>query len=156
MTEEAMPRVSSEVNQYAGVNIHLNDDLQDNWAEWSAFHDRFIGSLQDALNVDLIPRGYVAKTVPGLQVRSLDPDTGETGPTRNIRPDVGIQDMRPGRPGRPLSVSGDPGPRTIEMSLPEAMGRTDKEYYWAVAVDYVKAIPGRQLPQMWRAVRAPH
>lgn len=118
-----------KINQYEGINPHLNDYLQDNGDEWTEFHMRHIVHMQDALNARLSEKGYVAKIMPGLQIRR-----GDDYP-RQKEPDVLILDKDPQRqPPGSTKMTSVPDKTTAEVTIPDAMGMTDEEYFSALAI----------------------
>src|SRR5262245_33443055 len=73
------------------MNAHLNDMLQQNGLLWKEFHDTHIADMRRLLNEQLVPQGYEARLVSGLQLTSLDLDTLNYDPLHPIQPDVAIR-----------------------------------------------------------------
>ena len=141
----------AKINQYEGINPHLNDYLQDQGDEWTEFHMRHIVYLQNALNKDLLKKGYVAKIMPGLQIRR-----GDDYP-RQKEPDVLILDKDPHRqPPGGTGMTSVPDTATAEMTIPEAMGMTDEEYFGALAIYQLetRSRPGEK-PVAWVELLSP-
>ncbi|MBN1310698.1 MAG: DUF4058 family protein [Anaerolineae bacterium] len=129
------------INQYHGVNPHLNDELQDTTPrpgrlKWEAFHDRYVDTLETFLRRQLRPQGYTVDKGPGLQIREfegIDPDTSEDqwSRVRSLESDGHVfspADLQP-------SASPHAGPdssRSQLMSLEELAG--GKEYYDALKI----------------------
>lgn len=109
-------------NPYAGVNAHLNSELQTPGSEeegpaiWHAFHTDHVTHIADFLNMQLPPR-YVARSEQSLQVRTLDFESGVTK-TRRPEPDVSIYQQRTGASNPGLSPSVAP---TWEEMLEQTM-----------------------------------
>jgi Protein of unknown function (DUF4058) len=96
-------------NPYAGVNPHLNSELQTPGSEeegpaiWHTFHTDHVTHIADFLNMQLPPR-YVARSEQSLQVRTLDFESGATQ-IRRPEPDVSIYQRRTGASRSTLSPS---------------------------------------------------
>jgi len=138
------------INQYNGINPHLNDKLQQDGLTWKEFHDTHIADMRRLLNKQLVPRGYEAKLVSGLQLTALDLDTLNYDPLHPIQPDVAIRQhadismpphgVSPADPGR--------GADYREQSIPEALHMTEDEYLNALAIVRIDA-SHEEPPMAW-------
>src|SRR5258708_561321 len=138
------------INQYNGINPHLNDKLQQDGLTWKEFHDTHIADMRRLLNKQLVPRGYEAKLVSGLQLTALDLDTLTYDPLHPIQPDVAIR-QHADIPMPPHGVSpADPGRGADyrEQSIPEALHMTEDEYLNALAIVRIDA-SHEEPPMAW-------
>jgi hypothetical protein len=60
--------IQSSINQYTGINAHLNSYLQNAMGAWQSFHATHVVHLRDLLDEQL-PPGYIADSEQSLQLR---------------------------------------------------------------------------------------
>ncbi len=82
--------IRSRVNQYRGINAHFQSYAQHERDGWVAFHNTHITHLCEAIDL-LLPPGYEVVPERSLQIRTVDPHTGQLS-TRKPEPDVTIWD----------------------------------------------------------------
>ncbi len=87
-------------NPFPGINPYLNADLLA--TGWQGFHTVHVGDILKQLRAALVPLGYTAEAETGLQIRKVEPDTGETVQGTR-RPDVAVFDPNPARRGQPAT-----------------------------------------------------
>ncbi len=136
MTRELIP--PSGINQYTGINAHLNDRLQLDGREWEAFHDRHIGAIQDQLNETLMPRGYIALTVPGLQIRNTLNNERWHSPTSDgtlwdTQPDQ-RPPVTPQFPGAQEALAQRVDDSVEVIDTLSALGKTEEQYLNALGI----------------------
>lgn len=141
-----MKPVVSVKNQYKGINAHLHSRLQHE-SGWSGFHARHIVHLADALQVSLIPMGYIADVEQSLQIHRLNDVV-------NPRSDILISDT--GQPHRESQLTSIPQQQT--MSVMELFQETevDETPYYAIAIypRESRRQSGMQ-PVAWLELRSP-
>ena len=126
-----MDPITTDINEYEGINPLLNSELQPH--KWEGFHMFHIAALHAELSRKLKGTGYKVEPIPSLQVLDRDEDTGDWGPPRRLEPDLSIRDQRtPGRPRRGLSEQTEHG--TVQMDMPQAMNTDPEDFLFALAI----------------------
>ncbi|MBI5670161.1 MAG: DUF4058 family protein [Chloroflexi bacterium] len=121
--------IQSVVNQYLGVNAHLQSYYQARGG-WEGFHNKHIADLGEAINA-LLPEGYIVDMEQSLQIREERLDTGETAAIR-LKADVTIyQTSRTNLPPNlPRSAA------TLERPLLETLDGWDEDVYYPALIVY--------------------
>ena len=137
-----LPAVTSDINEYEGINPHLNDQLQQPHGQWAQFHQLHLTYLFTTMNRALKGTGYKATFAPSLQIRDLDENSGLWKPPRYPEPDVSIRDgNEPGStkiPGSPASPEAH-NP-TLEMDAEQALNMDPEKYARAIAIRKVETM----------------
>lgn len=126
-----MTPVHSLVNQYRGINAHLNSQLQAR--NWNSFHSMSISFLTAALRASLRPLGYIADLEQSVQIKHSG---GSSGP----KSDAAIFGPDPTRATLPpMRAAGDAG--ALVLPVPDMLAWVDAEpdYYNAIAICERKA-----------------
>lgn len=139
--------IRTVANQYVGINAHLHSYFQSEGG-WDSFHANHIADLMRVMNIELLPRGYVADIQQSLQIRRFGEPAGKP------ESDVTIYDTDPVRRLRPVSpLASD----AQTVTIPEAMTiDPELEQYRAVAIyEYEpgKTDPGE--PVAWVELLSP-
>lgn len=116
--------IHTRKNQYRGVNAHLMNILQIRGTEaepssWRGFHNQYIANLMQALNVDLMPLGYVAVNEESLQIVSEE-DGGLPIRKKNVIPDISVY-QRSAATQPALQTSTPAGDATLEFTVEETL-----------------------------------
>jgi hypothetical protein len=123
-----MTPVRSPVNQYRGINAHLNSQSQAN--NWNSFHAAHIVHLTTLLRAALRPLGYTADLEQSLQIRRLDASGGALRQS-----DVTLYDPDPVRAGQPaLRRTATPGAYALPLPALFELDETEAGTYKAVAI----------------------
>jgi len=91
--------ITTGINEYKGINLHLDRQLQSHDLE--QFHMFHIAALHAELSNALEETGYTVEPVPSLQLRDLDEDTGNWWSPCRLKLGLMIRGRRtPGPPQR--------------------------------------------------------
>jgi hypothetical protein len=121
--------LQSRINQYIGVNAHLQSYFQ-NRGGWSSFHNNYIRDLAVAIDRQL-PSGYLVDVEQSLQIREYHPDTGEK--LRRPQPDITVYDVDPSQQREPLKPEGVTT-ATMVRPVAETLDLNEDQYYPAVVI----------------------
>src|SRR5579859_2544669 len=136
-----MPPITTSLNEYEGINPHLNSRLQQEHGQWDEFHQLHLTYLHSTLNQALKGSGYKATFAPSLQVRDLDERTGFWGQPRYPEPDVSIRDVNAPHPEH-IGVSSEEQTQksVVEMEASQALNVDPEKYARAIAIREVESI----------------
>lgn len=127
--------IQSRVNQYLGINAHLQSHYQAQGG-WPAFHDNHITHLQEILGDHLEPYGYIVDNAASLQVRRHEPKSPE--PNLHVeKPDVAIRAHGISSPKNDIQVRSADA-HFLVLSIPEASGLDEKQFLRALAIREAK------------------
>jgi hypothetical protein len=80
-------RIESRVNQYQGINAHYQSHAQNTENGWKSFHSMYIAQL--AIHTERqLPPGYRVAPEQSLQLRLVDPLSGDDVSRHRPKPDV--------------------------------------------------------------------
>ncbi len=121
----------SRVNQYAGINAHLQSHYRAEGG-WPAFHDNHITHLQEMLGDKLEPLGYIVDNIASLQVRRYDAVVGESKEYVE-RSDVAVREHRTASSPTPLHPN-PTAPHVLILSIPDAAELSEEQFFRALAI----------------------
>jgi len=149
-------KITPSINEYEGINPHLNDMLQEEGMLWKEFHDTHITDIRRLLNQQLVPTGYEARLVSGLQLTTLDLDTLNYDPSHPIQPDVLVRQYAKGKaPLPPTDAANTQADASVkEYSIPDALGLSEQDYLNALAIVKVGS-HSDELPLAWIELLSP-
>ncbi len=139
-------------NPFLGINPYLNADLLA--MGWQGFHTVHIAHISTRLQAELVSLGYVVQLEAGVQIRKVEPDTGEVMQGTR-RPDVAIFDpdlSRAGRPSAGIATATAPDAGAITEVLKVDYEEPDE--YPAVKVYHVDDVQ-RGTPIAWVELLSP-
>lgn len=140
--------VISKINQYNGINAHLNTTLQHKG--WEGFHTYHIADIATVLNTQLEGTGYYADLESGLQIRH------DEGPTRHPKADVLIADADPKRHTKgPTSFASREHLTTYDETILLTPADLGTEYYPAVGIYNANVHIGEDQPVTWIELLSP-
>jgi hypothetical protein len=141
--------VRSLKNQYRGINAHLHSLLQSEGG-WNSFHTSHITHLMTVMKAQLRPLGYTADLEQSLQIRRYDEPAGKP------ESDVSIYDLDAGRSSQPAEHRHPLNTDTLVLSIPQALGLSEKSFKTYSAVAIYQAAPGqRGKPVAWVELLSP-
>jgi hypothetical protein len=124
-----MKAITTDTNQYRGINAHLHSLYQHDSDKWQRFHSVHITHVAMALQDILLPLGYEAQPEAGLQVRLPGQNRGQP------RSDIAIMDRQPSR-RFPIAVPVAPIGGQRVMPLPDLLTteRDEEDEFMAIAI----------------------
>jgi len=101
--------------------------------------------MRRLLNQQLVPMGYEARLVSGLQLATLDFDTLNYDPAHPIHPDVLIRRHEKTARATPDSQQSQGNPAVKEYSIPDALMLSEQEYLNALSIVRIDT-PNHEIP----------
>ena len=145
-----MPSVS-RTNQYRGVNAHLHSLLQNELAGWETFHGMHIAHLAAAID-RLLPDGYTVIPEKSMQIRELNPNTGEA-PVASKRPKPDLSILMVGTMGEREQPSSSPA--TPTLTLPATVAYDREDYLTAIVIREIESPGVIGKPVTWIELLSP-
>ena len=124
--------IQSRVNQYFGINAHLQSVFQKKDGGWQGFHNAYVMDLVREIDVHL-PQGYVADAEQSLQIQEIHPETGLR--IRSPRPDITIYDTGQTQINNYQAIYGTNAVATLTQTVLET-SQLDEEAYYSATVIY--------------------
>ncbi|MBN1310700.1 MAG: DUF4058 family protein [Anaerolineae bacterium] len=119
------------INQYYGVNPHLNDELHaptPGRSGWAQFNTSYLIDLEVVVKDQICAMGYTTSIDKGLQLREVDEMPSDKEEWRRSRR---IENGDPGIESLHLLTPSSQGPVEQTVSLREL---TDEKYYYALKI----------------------
>lgn len=124
--------LQSRVNQYLGVNAHLQSYYQANTG-WVGFHQAYIMQLEATLQEVLRPYGYLVDNTTSMQIKELPTDGEDSGRSHTLFADIGIRDFVPTEQHPPM-IYGTGGVVALEMPIWETVHVDEGRFLRAIAI----------------------